>query len=104
MLIEFECSGGYAGLQLSYHADTDELPGKVRDELLSLVKEAGVFDMKPDRLPPEPTAYPDALHYRLALSGGGKEISLSLSDAAVPGPLRPLLLRLQELALQEQGE
>jgi len=101
MLIDFECSGGYAGLQLAYHADTDELPEKVRDELLSLVKDSGVFDMKPDRLSRQQAAYPDAMNYRLSLSEGGREISLLLDDAAVPESLRPLLSRLQDLA---QGE
>ncbi len=104
MLIDFECSGGYAGLRLSYHADTGKLPEKVGDELLSLVKSSGVFDMRPDRPPREPAARPDALNYRLSLSEGGREISLSLDDADVPASLRPLLSRLQELALHELGK
>ncbi len=101
MRIDFECSGGYAGLQLEYHVDTDELPQELAEKLLSLVERAAVFDLQPEKVAPEIPDIPDVLSYRLTLHEGDRMISLSLNDITAPDSLRPLLSFLHELALKQ---
>jgi|ERR671915_2470097 hypothetical protein len=98
MRINFSCSGGYANLQLSYHADTDELPGELARELQNLVDSAGVFDFQP---PPSARGFPDAISYQLSVSEGGRSRSLSVNDATA-GPLLPLLTRPRQLAIEQR--
>jgi hypothetical protein len=98
MRINFSCSGGYANLQLSYHADTDELPEELARELQGLVDSAGVFDFQP---PPASRGFPDAISYQLLVSDGGRSRSLSVNDATA-GPLLPLLTRLRQLAIEQR--
>jgi hypothetical protein len=98
MRINFSCSGGYANLQLNYHADTDELPEELAQELKSLVDRAGVFDFQP---PPAPRSFPDAISYQLQVSEDGRSRSLSVNDATA-GPLLPLLTRLRQLAIEQR--
>jgi hypothetical protein len=98
MRINFSCSGGYANLQLSYQADTDELPGELAQELQGLVENTGVFDFQP---PPASRGFPDAISYQLSVSEGDRSRSLSVNDAT-GGPLLPLLTRLRQLAIEQR--
>lgn len=102
MRINFECSGGYVGLNLKYQVDTNELPPKLADELLKLVESSNVFNLQPSEVAPKEAGPPDVFSYRLTLYSGDKKISLSLNDITAPDSLRPLLSFLQELALRHQ--
>ncbi len=46
MNIDFECSGGFANLSLKYHADTQQLPLKIKEEILRLVESSGIFELE----------------------------------------------------------
>ena len=98
MRIDFDCSGGYVNLQLSYRADTDELPPELAKELLELVESSGVFDFQQG---PTSAGFPDAISYKLSVSQGGKTKSLSVNDVTA-GTLLPLLTRLRQLVLDER--
>ncbi len=102
MRINFECSGGYANLQLKYHVNTDELSQELAEELLGLVERSGVFDLQPYEVAPKSAGPPDVFFYRLTLYEGDKKKSLSLNDVTAPASLRPLLSFLQELALKQR--
>jgi hypothetical protein len=99
MQIEFERDGGYAGLRLSYRADTDELPTKVAEELMKLVENSGFFNLRPSDIMPTSPGPPDAFQYRLSLSGASRQNALAFDDVSAPDALRPLLGYLQKLAL-----
>ena len=101
MQINFESSGGYANLRLTYRADTQELPLEVADEISRLVQESGFFDLRESDLGPASPGIPDAISYSLSVSEGGRTKSLSVNDATA-GPLHPLLARLRQLALGER--
>ena len=103
MRIDFECSGGFANLRLAYHADTAELPPELADELLSLVLNSGVFELKQSEVEPKPKGGPpDVFFYRLTLSEGGKTKSLLFNDVTAPMSLHPLLALLRKLALDQR--
>lgn len=100
MHIDFESSGGFANLQLTYHADTDALPQKQAEELLKLVESAGVFDLQQSDLTTAANGSPpDMLFYRLSVSEGSRQKTLTFNDATAPASLRPLLVLLQQLAV-----
>jgi hypothetical protein len=98
MRIDFECSGGFAALQLAYHSDTDELPTEVAEEISRLVESSGFFDLQQG----EVTPMPDVISYRLSLSQGDKKKSLSFNDITAPVELRPLLALLRKLAMEQR--
>ena len=104
MRIKFECSGGFANLRLTYHADTDELPQELAEELLRLVEDARVLDIQPSEVAPRPTGPPDVFVYRLSLQQGNRKTSLSFNDMTAPAPLQPLLAVLRKLALEQRGK
>jgi hypothetical protein len=102
MIIDFERSGGYANLRLRYRANTDELPLGVANDLRQLVDRSGILSLKPADLAPPSHDPPGAMRYRVAISQEGAVHSVELSDITVPPALRPLLTRLQELALEQK--
>ncbi len=101
MFIRFKCSGGYANLSLDYQIDATTLPADLKEELLTLVNQSNVFELQPEHLNTRGT-YPDELFYELEVSSDDRHQSLSLNDSSVPVELRPLLTRLQQLAIQSR--
>ena len=104
MRIDFECSGGFANLQLTYRVDTGELPQEIASELLRLVKDSGVFHLEESRVAPRSPGPPDVFLYRLSLSEGSRKKSLTFTDVTAPVSLHPLLALLRKLALDQRRE
>lgn len=102
MKIEFECSGGFANLRLSYRADTENLPADLADDLRRLVVDSGILDLDPKDVSPKSAGPPDIFSYKLSLHEGGKRKILSFNDVTIPVSAQPLLARLRELALKER--
>ncbi len=102
MRIDFECSGGFANLQLSYHADTDALPAELAGEISTLVENSGVFNIKQGDVTPSSAGPPDVFFYQLSLRDGPRQITLSLNDMTAPASVHPLLAFLRKLAVDEK--
>ena len=102
MRIDFECSGGYANLQLTYHGNTDEFPQELAKEFLALVKKSGFFNLQQSDVAPTSTGPPDVFFYRLTLYEGCRKKSLSFNDVTAPSSLHPLLAFLRKLALDQK--
>ena len=102
MIIDFECSGGYANLRLRYRMNTDELPPEVAADLRQLVERTGIMGLKAAELAPKSPGPPDVMQYRIIISQAGALQSLEMSDITAPPALRPLLARLQELAVEQK--
>ncbi len=98
MRIDFECSGGYAGLLRSFHGDSRDWSPELADELATLVARARLFDPAPEDFPGEGAAPPDVMHYRLTVVDGDRHRTVVCNDVTAPLPLHPLLARLRELA------
>jgi hypothetical protein len=94
MRIQFERSGGFAGITRKASVDTSRLPPAEKAQLESLVNAAD-FDRIP---PPKPGPSADRFQYRLTISDGGRRKTASFADGQVTPQMRPLLDRLLELA------
>ena len=101
MRIDFNCSGGFANLRLTYHADTNELPQELAEKILRLVESSGFFDIQPSGVASTSAGPPDVFSYRISLSEGRKMKSLSCTDVTAPATLHPLLALLRKLALKQ---
>lgn len=101
MRIDFECSGGYANIKLTYHGNTDELPQEVANEVLRLVESSGIFDLQQSEVEPTSAGPPDVLFYRLSLYEENRRKSLYFNDVTAPATLQPLLALLRELAWEQ---
>jgi hypothetical protein len=96
MRIDFERSGGLAGISLTLTLDTQQLPSAEAANLESMIQDSGFFG-----LPGQTHAGPagaDRFEYRLAVSAPGHTHSIVMNEADVPGPLMPLLQHLTDLA------
>jgi hypothetical protein len=96
MRIEFERSGGFAGMQLSTSVDTGGLAPRDAALLESAV-EAADFAQLPRRLV---SAAPgaDRFQYHLVVEQGGERYEVDVGEAALPDSLRPLIEQLSRLA------
>ena len=102
MRIDFECSGGFAGLRLTYRADTNDLTKEVAEELMELIESSGFFDLEESEVAPSLAGPPDVFIYRLSLDEKGRRKSLSLNDVTAPPPMHRLLTLLRKLALEQR--
>jgi hypothetical protein len=102
MLIDFESSGGFANIRLTYRANTDTLPPETAAEITRLVESSGVFDLTEADLAPSNAGIPDVFTYRLSLRDGERQVALSVNDVTAPPALHPLLALLQKLAVDQK--
>ncbi len=97
MHIDYERSGGFAGLQVSIAIDTDSLPPGEAQELCNLVEDAGFFDLSSAL--GDSTAVPDQFVYKVTVEAAGRRRhTIEVTESAVPPDLRPLLERLHRAA------
>lgn len=89
MRIEFERSGGVAGLRLSATIESDSLSNQEADELCKLVEDAGFFDLPADITSPK--AQPDQFVYAVTVETEARRHSVRVDDSAAPARLQPLL-------------
>jgi hypothetical protein len=104
MIIDFECSGGFANLRWRYRVNTDELGPEEAADLRQLVERTGIMGLKAAELAPKSPGPPDVMQYRITISHMGTLQSLEINDITAPPALRPLLTRLQELAAEQKGK
>jgi hypothetical protein len=97
MHIHFTCSGGYANLQLTYAADTANLPPDLAEELSLLVTTSRIWELS-DADFPAPIAIPDIIAYELTVQEGDRQVTRSLNDITAPATFQPLLTKLRDLA------
>ena len=103
MHIEYECSGGYGGLRLSYRGDTNGFAPEEAKKLLDLIEAANVFDLTQKQVSQKSRSIPDDFACRLTLSKAGKKKTLSFNELAAPETLRRLSVHLRKLAINKQG-
>lgn len=98
MRITFERTGGFAGITRKTTVDTTTLPAKEAKELPLLVEVADLFQL-PAQIP-SPNPQSDRFQYRLTVEDNGKQHTVTVSEAALPGTLRPLIEWLNNAAKQ----
>ncbi len=94
MRIEFERSGGIAGISLKTSVDTSQLPPAEAAQLEQLVHAADLALLRPR--PPGPGA--DRFQYDLTIWEGKRRQRVSLSETQLTPELRPLIELLLDRA------
>ena len=95
MRISFERSGGFAGMMLTVCVDTAKLAPPEATRLKSLVEAANFFQL-PEAI--APAAQPDRFQYHLTVAEKQRQHSITVSESAIPGSLKPLVEWLMEAA------
>ncbi|MEH2377068.1 protealysin inhibitor emfourin [Nostoc sp.] len=96
MRVSFERTGGFAGISKKTTVDTASLPPNEANTLLRLVETADLF-----RLPEQITSanqQSDRFQYKLTVEDNGRQHTVTVSEAALPVTLRPLIEWLQNIA------
>ena len=96
MRIQFERTGGIAGMHIAATVETESLPPDEAQSLHDLVKAARFFDLPAVIEPPQSGA--DQFKYKLTVESEGRQHTVEVGDASAPETLQPLLRRLTVLA------
>ncbi len=96
MKIDFERTGGFAGMKLQTTIRTETLSPEQAAELHALVAAADFFRLPAVIVTPGPA--PDQFHYRVTVTEGLRRHTIQTTDSAAPAALRSLLERLAALA------
>jgi hypothetical protein len=89
MKIEFERTGGFAGLTLKKVIDSDKLPPEDANRLHQLIEASDFFNLPETIAAPGPSV--DRFHYTVTVEDSGKKHTVDVDEAAVPPNLKPLL-------------
>ncbi|MEH2433459.1 MAG: protealysin inhibitor emfourin [Nostoc sp.] len=96
MRVSFERTGGFAGITKKTTVDTDTLAANEASTLVRLVEVADLFRL-PEHIT-SPNQESDRFQYKLTVEDNGKQHAVTVSEAALPGTLRPLIEWLQNIA------
>jgi len=96
MRISFERTGGFAGISRTTTFDTADLPTDVANQLPQLLEAAGFYDL-PANITASPTQ-PDRFQYTVTVEDEGQKHTVTVSEAALSGKLRPLIEWLSHAA------
>jgi hypothetical protein len=94
MRISFERTGGFAGISSTKTVDTADIPANEADQLPQLVEASDFFNL-PEKITAS-TAQADRFQYTLTVEDEGRKHTVTVSEAALPGTLRPLIEWLQK--------
>jgi hypothetical protein len=89
MRVSMERTGGFAGISKRTTVDTTNIPVNEANQLPQLVEAANFFNL-PDNIT-APSNQPDRFQYRLTVEDKDKKHTVTVSEAALPGTLRPLI-------------
>jgi Emfourin len=101
MRIDFEQTGGFAGMRLAAAFDTATLPADQASALQKLVDAAHFFDL-PAQMPP-PANAADQFHYHMTIEAAGKRHTVDVDESSASRPLQALLQQLTLLARSARG-
>ena len=96
MHINFERTGGFAGMRLAAAIDTATLPADQAGALHDLVDAAHFFEL-PSQMPPQ-TNVADQFHYHVTIEAAGQSHTVDVGDSSAPPALQALLQQLMLLA------
>jgi hypothetical protein len=101
MRINFERTGGFAGMRLAATIDTATLPADQASGLQGSVEAAHFFDL-PARIPSPPQAA-DEFQYHVTIEAGGKKHTVDVGEGSASPALQALLQELTLLARSARG-
>jgi emfourin len=89
MRIDFERTGGFAGMRLATTIDSDALSAEEAEKVREMIDAADFFNLP--AVSPGPTKGADRFQYRLTVEAEGGRHTIQFTDATIPPRLRPLL-------------
>ena len=92
MLIQFERTGGIAGMRAAATVDTESLPQEEARKLREMVDASDFFNL-PAKFP-APERGADYFLYRITVDDGGRKHTVEVSEPSVPAQMRPLIKSL----------
>lgn len=95
MHIQFERTGGFAGIQLKTTLDSESLSADDAATLRDLLHAASFFDLPPNQ---KTTPGADRFHYEISVKIDHRQHAIEIDEPAVPPSLRPFLDWLLEKA------
>ena len=95
MKIQFERTGGFAGMKLAIDLDLESLPVDDASIIQKLIEAADLFHLE---LPPENQVMRDGFQYHLSIETEDNQCSFLMDDTALTDKLRPLVNELTLLA------
>ncbi|MFQ4146125.1 protealysin inhibitor emfourin [Chlorogloeopsis sp. ULAP02] len=96
MRISLERTGGFAGISKKTTLDTANLASEEAKQLPLLVEAANFFNLPANMTTPR--NQPDRFQYTLMVEDNGRQHTVRVSEAALPGTLRPLIEWVQTRA------
>lgn len=101
MQVQFQRSGGFAGLLLSANINTDTLPPDEAQQLINEMNSAHFFDL-PTQISGKPGAA-DTFQYVITVQQGGATHTVQADDSALPDNVVPFVRHLEMLAKTKSG-
>jgi hypothetical protein len=102
MRIDYERTGGFAGIRLAATIDTATLPADQSATLQNLIDEAHFFDL-PAKIPSPPNVA-DQFNYRVTIEAAGKRHTVEAGEASASPALQALQQQLTLLARSARGK
>ncbi len=102
MRIDYERTGGFAGIRLAAKIDTATLPADQAKALQDAIEAAHFFDL-PAKIP-SPPQMADQFQYHVAIEAEGKRHTIDVGEGAASPGLQNLLQQLTQLARNAQGK
>jgi hypothetical protein len=93
--INFERTGGFAGIRLAAEIAMDELSEDQRQEIIKLLDETD-FDELPEKLSGK-MPIPDGFVYSITVKSEEKEYRVLAGESSMPGDMQPLIELLESL-------
>ena len=94
--IDFERSGGFAGITTKIDIDSNSLPPDEVEKLEQLINDSGFFEF--DKNDSVQVGLPDQFRYELTIKYKNERQTIELSDATIPESFRPLINYLNQKA------
>jgi hypothetical protein len=98
MQIQFERSGGIAGIRKTQSISSAMLPAEEEKKMADLVGAARFFELPPVMRATEPGA--DRFQYRISVETEKGKHTIQVDEAAVPAQLEPLIAWLKDTTQQ----
>lgn|SRR5690349_7307602 len=96
MKVEFERSGGFAGLTMTHSVDTDDLSSDQAQQLAKLMDDADFYNLPKVIKAKSPGA--DRFQYNITVQDQKKRHSVQVGEGAIPANMKPLLDWLTDAA------
>ncbi|MDJ0735853.1 MAG: hypothetical protein QNJ47_17620 [Nostocaceae cyanobacterium] len=96
MKIDFERSGGFAGISLTYSVDTESISENEAYELQQMITTANFFNL-PAKIAASPSGA-DQFNYKITVENEGQQYTVETGDMSAPPTLQPLLQKLNQKA------